>query len=199
MRAVLIPLALAAPLAACAPALPDREHVFASPPVRDASRETITRSRTAHVAVPADALLSWIIDVPLEDVFGRYGTIPAVAGTQPLSDDWPDAGARRRVLLADGHQAAEIILAADGTASFTYQVWGFTNLAGSLADYAIGRFEVAPAESGAQLTWTYAFAPRSNWTRLPLSAFVATQWSGYMTAAVANIAQGAERDLAPLR
>lgn len=197
MRALLLlPLSLAA-LASCAPALPDATHAFEEPPVRQESRETITRTRSTFVDVPADDLLAWIIDVPLEDVFDRYGSIPAVAGTEPLSPDWPEVGARRRVRLSDGHQAAEVILSVEGASSFTYQVWGFTNMAGSLADYAIGRFEVAPAEGGAHVTWTYAFAPRSAWTRVPLSVFVATQWSGYMTAAVANLAEGAAQALAP--
>lgn len=197
MRALLLlPLSLAV-LASCAPALPDATHAFAEPPIRQENLETITRARSAFVDVPPDELLAWIIDVPLEDVFDRHGTIPAVAGTAPLSPVWPEVGARRRVLLSDGHQAAEVILSIEGASAFTYQVWGFTNMAGSLADYAIGRFEVAPADGGAQMTWTYAFAPRSAWTRLPLSVFVATQWSGYMTAAVSNIAQGAEQALAP--
>lgn len=57
------------------------------------------RTRTVHVAALPDDLLVWIIDVPLKDVFDRHGSIPAVAGTAPLSTDWPGVGARRRVLL----------------------------------------------------------------------------------------------------
>lgn len=189
-------LALPVALAACGSTLPDATHVFDTPPVRAQSRETITQTRVAFVAVPPQDLLLWIINVPLEDVFGRYGIIPAVAGTQPLSPNWPEVGARRRVLLSDGNQAAEMILAVEGDSAFTYQVWGFTNAAGGLTDYAIGRFEVEPAVGGARLTWTYAFAPRSGWTKPPLAVFVATQWSGYMTRAISNLVGGAEQALA---
>jgi hypothetical protein len=51
------------------------------------------------------------------------------------------------------------------------------------------RIRLAP---GAQLTWTYVFAPWSRRTRIPLSAFLATQLSGYMTAALTNLKNGAE-------
>lgn len=169
---------------------------FGEPPARQVERESIERARTTFVEAPADDLLAWIINVPLEEVFNRYGTIPAVAGTRPMSPDWPDAGAGRQVLLSDGHQAAEVLLAVDGPGSFTYQVWGFTNAAGNLADYAIGQFEVRPVDGGSELTWTYTFAPRSSWTRIPLSFFVATQWSGYMTRALNNLAEGAEQAFA---
>lgn len=196
MRFLMSPIALAGLLSACAPTPPDMAHVFSDPPVRVLDRETVTRTRTGFVAAPPHALLDWIIDVPLEDVFAPYGSLPAVAGTLPLSPDWPDEGARRRVLLSDGHQAAEIILSVEGTTAFTYQVWGFTNAAGGLAEYAIGRFEVIPVEGGSQLNWSYVFAPRSRGSRVLLSAFVATQWSGYMTAAFANLTGQAERAFA---
>lgn len=196
MRLRLPAIALVGALSACAPTRPDMAHVFTDPPVRAPDRETVTRTRTGFVAAPPYALLDWIMDVPLEDVFAPYGSIPAVSGTRPLSPNWPEEGARRRVLLADGHQAAEIILSVEGTTAFTYQVWGFTNAAGGLAEYAIGRFEVIPAEGGSQLNWSYAFAPRSRGSRVLLSVFVATQWSGYMTAAFANLTDQAERAFA---
>lgn len=197
MRPTVSLLTLPVLLAACGSTPPDAAHVFNPPPVRQDDLETVTRIRRAFVAVPPQDLLGWLINVPLEDVFVSYGTIPAVVGTTPLSPNWPEVGARRRLLLSDGHQAAEIILKVEGQSTFTYQVWGFTNMAGRLTDYAIGRFDVERADGGAQLTWTYAFVPRSGWTQLPLSVFVATQLSGYMTRAMANLADGAERALKP--
>lgn len=196
MRGSLSLSALVLTLGACVHHPPPADHQFGPPPTRAVARETLAQTRSATIGAPPEELLAWVVEVPLEDVFGPYRSIPAVTGSEPLAGRWPDEGAQRRVLLADGHQAAEVLLERQSGSSFTYQVWGFTNAAGDLASYAIGRFEVAPEQGGSRLTWTYAFRPKSGLARLPLSIFVSKQWSGYMTVAFDRLASVAQQHFA---
>ena len=110
------------------------------------------RTRTASVALPQGDLLSSIVDVPLEYVFDPHSSISAVAGIGQLSPDWRGVSARWRMLLSDGHQAAEAVLSWGSASSFTHPVSDFTNVTGRLADCAIVRPrpapELAPASTG---------------------------------------------------
>lgn len=199
VRHPMIALVMAAGLAGCTVAPQQGLVEFSAPPERSVPAETVRHSETAFVAVPPEALIPWIIDAPLEDVFDATGSLPAVAGTKPLTRDWGKAGSQRRVLLGDGHQAAEIILTVNRGRSFTYQVYGFTTSASLLANYAIGTFEAVRVPGGSQLTWTYSFAPKSGLTRVPLGIFVSKEWSAYMGAAMANMKRMAESELGARR
>jgi hypothetical protein len=179
--------------AACASPPPATPPDYSGP--RPELVETGWISHRAEIVIdtPLSFYDAWRQEVPLSDVLPGAPGIPAVAGTEPLSGDWDQVGARRRVLLADGHQAVEQVLANEGPALFRYQVWGFTSPAGRFADYAVGEFRLAEAGPGrTRVTWTYAFDPSSPLARVPLWLFVQTQFRPFMEAGLRRMKAGAE-------
>lgn len=190
-------LAVVTGLSACISA-PASDPEFRNEPPAQTNRAGVSHSVQIDVYAPPQALLDWIINVPLEDVFVSHRSLPAVSGTDLITDFWGTPGARRRVRLQDGHQAVEELLSITPGRGFSYQLWGFTNEAGLLAAYAIGRFELdgAPDTTATRITWTYSFAPKSMVHRGPLALFVYTSWRGYMAAAIAKLAAEADAHFA---
>ncbi|WP_111656259.1 SRPBCC family protein [Isoalcanivorax indicus] len=189
---LVLPIALLS-LSACV-SVPATDPSFSTEPPRQVDRSSIIHTVEVDIQAPADALLDWIITVPLEDVFLAYRSLPGVATSEVLTDTWGTPGTRRRVRLEDGHQVVEQLLSVVPGEHFSYQLWGFTNEAGLLAEYAIGRFELESRPGGelTRVTWTYSFTPKGPVRRIPLSLFVRTNWRGYMSAALERL--GAEAD-----
>lgn len=180
-------------VAACAtpPPVTPPNYSGARPEVVEAG--WITHTAEIVIDTPIGFYDAWRQEVPLSDILPGAPGIPAVAGTEPVSGEWDEVGARRRILLADGHQAVEQVLANDGPSLFRYQVWGFTSPAGRFTDYAVGEFRLTEAgPDRTRVTWTYAFDPRSPFARIPLWLFVQTQFRPFMEAGLERMKAGAE-------
>lgn len=160
---------------------------FDGPLPQQVDHSPIQNQERAVVAVDRARLLRWIINVPLEDIFDEYSMLPRIVRTEPITSHWGKVTSRRRVVLADGHQAAEEILHISEGRAFSYMVFGFTNAAGYLAEYAIGQFELHDHPRGTEIVWTYSYYPRNLLTRVPLYIFVRKTWNGYMETSLANL------------
>lgn len=123
---------------------------------------------------------AWSKSAPLNDILPGANGIPSVTRTEMLNGKWDDPGARRRVVLSDGHYAAEEVIARDRPRLFRYEVWGYTNFAKLATDYAIGEFIAEDDHGKTRLTWTYAFHKRSSLTAGFLERFVNNTWAPYM-------------------
>ena len=75
------------------------------------------------------------------------GSLTPPASSDPLEGDWPEAGARRRLTLADGHQPLERGLKNE-TRDFRYQPSGFTNAAGQGLDYIYADWTLTEVPDG---------------------------------------------------
>jgi NAD(P)-dependent dehydrogenase (short-subunit alcohol dehydrogenase family) len=132
----------------------------------------VTHTEEILIDVPLDQYNAWSTNRPLESVLPAVEGIPRVLRTEAVQGTWDAVGARRRVVLEDGHYAAEEAIANDKPALFRYQVWGYTNVVRFLTDYAIGEFRLEDASGKTRVIWTYAFHARSTLTRPFLSNFV---------------------------
>jgi Polyketide cyclase / dehydrase and lipid transport len=132
----------------------------------------------------------------LNDLLVQSGNLPSVARTEPIRGTFdPDqdrTGARRRVVLDDGHFTAEEVLV-DQPEVFRYMVWGYTNYARLMIDHAIGEFDFQDEGGRTRLTWTYSFRPRSVIVRPFLSRFVNSTWADLMRKTLRAMREGGER------
>lgn len=140
------------------------------------------------VATPLEGTLQTLLHTPLMEIFDDGGGLPAVVETEVLTTTLGNVGDRKRVQLADGHQAVEQLLAVDTPETFMYQVWGFTTEAKFFATYAVGIFEAeAIDQQNTRVTWTYRFKPNSLVSRLPLWLFLTFNWDSFMSNAAENM------------
>jgi len=103
--------------------------------------------------------------VPLEGLLPGTGRIPAVVGTAALNDTpFPQPGARRQVMLADGSTATEEVIENTPASYFSYKVWGYTLRTARPIRYGKGEFWYEPADHGQATTlrWRYSFRLRSD-------------------------------------
>jgi hypothetical protein len=132
----------------------------------------------------------------LNDLVVQSENLPSVTRTEVIRGSWdPDqdrAGARRRVVLDDGHFAAEEVLL-DQPEVFRYLVWGYTNYARLMIDHAVGEFTYQDEGGKTRLTWTYSFRPRSAMVRPFLSRFVSGTWADLMRRTLQVMREGGER------
>jgi hypothetical protein len=194
-------LATAAAAGAIAIAIARAFGAPASPPSYDGPRPSVREDGlVAHresilIDLPLERYLAWSGSVPLESILPSSGIIPRVIGTEPVIGEWGQVGARRRVVLADGHYAAEEILANDGRTTFRYQVWGYTNPARLMIAYAIGEFVYREEDGKTRVTWTYAFQPTIGIVRPLLTRFVDRTWADYMRVVLTTMRSEAERSV----
>ena len=162
------------------------------PPV--GQRGFVRHTETIVVQVPIDALNKWRRSVSLESILRGTKRIPGVDHTVMIHGVWDDAGARRRVFLKDGNTTTEEVLVNQRPALFRYEVWGFTNWARFLTDYAVGEFQYHEAPGGTEVQWTYSFHKRS-WLTAPVLSWVAQhEFADFMRSALRTMKHTAERD-----
>ncbi|TVR72246.1 MAG: hypothetical protein EA415_10175 [Sphaerobacteraceae bacterium] len=156
----------------------------------------VARTDSTMVQAPVEALISWMHSNPLEDWEIDAASVPRIVRTEPLKGTWDPSqswvGARRRVVLENGHYAAEEIVA-DSNHQFKYVVWGTTNYASLLIDHAVGEFTFRDLGDQTLVNWTYSFMPRSFLTRLPVVWFVRFIWSGFMTSGLSIMQENGPR------
>ncbi len=106
---------------------------------------------------------------------------------------WGDVGARRRVIRKDGNQTLEDVLENRQPTLFRYEVWGFTDSARILTNYAVGEFQYGEVPSGTAVKWTYSFHSTSLLTKPFLSWKVQTDFAEFMRSALQSMKQQAEQ------
>jgi hypothetical protein len=147
------------------------------------------------IDAPLDAFRQWLHHAELPDLLVGPDNMPRVVRTEAIRGTWdPDqdrVGDRRRVVLDDGHFAAEEVLV-DEPRVFRYIVWGYTNYAGLMIDHAIGEFSFEDEGATTRLTWSYSFQPRSAIARPLVANFVRGPWADLMRATLQVMGEGGE-------
>lgn len=163
------------------------------PPVDQ--RGFVRHTETTVVHVPMDALTKWRQSVSLESILHGTKGIPGVDHTVMIHGVWDETGARRRVFLKDGNTTTEEVLVNQRPALFRYEVWGFTNWARFVTDYAVGEFQYREVPGGTEVQWTtYSFHKRS-WLMTPLFLWVVqNDFAEFMRSALQTMKAAAERD-----
>lgn len=161
------------------------------PPVDESG--FVRHTESTMVQVPIDVLTKWRRSVSLERILHGTKRIPGVDHTVMIHGVWDEAGARRRVFLKDGNTTTEEVLVNQRPALFRYEVWGFTNWARFLTDYAVGEFQFREAPGGTEVKWTYSFHERS-WLTAPLVSWVVqNEFADFMRSGLKTMKDAAER------
>jgi Polyketide cyclase / dehydrase and lipid transport len=154
----------------------------------------VRHTETIVVRVPMEALTKWRQSVSLESILHGTKRIPGVDHTVMIHGVWDETGARRRVFLTDGNTTTEEVLVNQRPALFRYEVWGFTNWARFLIDYAVGEFQFHEVPGGTQVQWTYSFHKRS-WLMTPMVSWVVqNDFAEFMRSALQTMQEAAEQD-----
>jgi hypothetical protein len=149
----------------------------------------ISHTEVGIIDVPLAQYAEYVSQIPLESILNGGRGIPSVKGSKVIKGTWNEVGARRRIDLEGGHYIAEEVLIREPRV-FRYQIWGFTNYARLVTDYAIGEFNVEETPDGkTRVTWTYSFHKNSFLSDLFLPNFVKQNWAELMR----NSMQGTKR------
>lgn len=154
--------------------------------------EGISQTEEIDINIPVHLFVEWCAKTPLEEMLNGVKGMEAVARTEMISGTWGEVGARRRVVLESGHQAAQEILESNWPWLLRYQLWGFTNQGRLLSKYAIGEIRSTESQCGVHIIWTYQFQKRSQLMSPVLSLFVRTTWANFMRSGLLTIKLGAE-------
>lgn len=153
----------------------------------------ITHRESILIDVPVGRYMEWVTGTSLEDVLQGSDDVPSVVRTEPVMGTWGEVGARRRVVLDDGHYVTEEILENDQPRIFRYEVWGYTNAGRLMIEYAVGEFKVDDEDGQTLVTWTYSFHPTVGIARPVLSSFVEGTWADFMRSVLTTYKVEAER------
>jgi hypothetical protein len=123
----------------------------------------------------------------LPKILTGYGLVPAVAFTSGVSGPWHEVGSHRIVHLADGSTAEERVTQYDRASYFAYRVSNPSFALKYLMTEARGQFWFVQENGGTRIKWTYTFAPKNAFARIPLMLFVKTQWKGFMKVCLKNV------------
>ncbi len=162
------------------------------PPV--GQRGFVRHTEEITVQVPIRRLEEWRRSRPLESTLRGTKRIAGVARTEIVRRTWDEVGARRHVILKDGNQTTEEVLQVTRPTLFRYEVWGFTNWARFLTDYAVGEFQYREVPGGTAVKWTYSFHQRSLLAAPLLSWAVRTDFAEFMRSALQTMKQQGEND-----
>jgi hypothetical protein len=153
----------------------------------------VRHTETITVQMPIQALDKWRRSRPLETILHGTKRIPGVDHTEVIRGTWGEAGARRRVILKDGNQTTEEILEDKRPSLFRYEVWGFTNWARFLTDYAVGEFQFQEVPGGTEVHWTYSFHQKSILVSPLVAWVVQNDFAEFMRSTLQTMKQEAER------
>lgn len=179
-------------VAACSSAPPSEDLDFTGPRPEICEDGYITITKKVIVALSPEEFSKWMIETPLEKKMIGDEHISAVERTTLLTETWGEPGSRRQVHSKDGHQSVDEILDIEQGVFQRYIVWGFTNVAGNFADYAIGEFTYFRIDQGTEVQWTYKWHPHSFLTRIPLSLGLKNKWPQYMEKMLHHFSKSAE-------
>lgn len=167
-------------IAACNNKPPAEDLDFTGPRPKIYEDGYITITKKVIVSLSPEEFSQWMVETPLEQKMIGDENISPVVSTKLLTEKWGEPGSRRQVRSKDGHQSVDEILEIEPGVLQKYIVWGFTNVAGNFADYAIGEFNYSTVEKGTEVRWTYKWHPHSFLTIIPLSMGLKDKWPQYM-------------------
>ncbi len=156
-------------------------NAFDQTPAADWFRVSIAATSEAPIGRAFEIIVP--IDVPT--IMPGYGPLPAVTGVENQTGKWDAVGQTRVVRLTDETTAREEITLYEAPQRFGYKVSDWSGALKFLARAAQSEWnfrEIAPAQT--QITWNYAFAPRSPWTAWLLWLAVQGLWRGAMKGAL---------------
>lgn len=138
---------------------------------------------TLHTVINTNIedVFSLTLPIDLSVIFKKFFLIPAVVETIPAAGSpWNYVGLERKVFLADGNTAYEILTEVQSPNFFSYKVFNFSNFIGNFADYAVGEWRFEKSNSTTTVFWTYSFKAKNNFSWFPLFFIVKTFFRGYM-------------------
>ena len=195
LKIVLITLLLAACAAPTPPAapLPWRE----PPSLLSDEDAYVVHTAVAVVAMSPPELRAFLArEGSLIAYMEPVGSLAPPAASDPLEGDWPEAGARRRLTLADGHQLLERSHKNE-TRDFRYQAFGFTNAAGRGVDHIYADWTLTEVPDGTHFEWTYRLVPKNPIARVFVRRFRDRELAPFMQGTLdrmAVAARGAQDD-----
>lgn len=149
----------------------------------------LTHSRT-FPAEPERAF-DWLIAVPPQDVFDRrfMAIAPITDSSFDGAEPWGSVGDERLISMSDGTSMRERLTVVDRPRSFEYEITGFTGPLRALIERAEGTWTVAPAGTGARLTWQWRVHPTSS-VAAAVAPVLRWLWQGYARLAFERIESG---------
>ena len=123
----------------------------------------------------------------LPEVLTGFGLVPGVVSTSDVTGPWDKPGSSRTVHLAGGSTAHEEVKTYSRPSYFAYRVSDPTFSLRYLMAHARGEWWFNSAEGGTHARWTYTFHAKGTLTKLPLTLFAQTQWTGYMNVCLKNV------------
>lgn len=136
------------------------------------------------VAATPEAAYDALCAAPLEALFSsRSGPIAPVARCEGQVGEWGTAGQSRTVVLRDGSNNLETLVAADrATQDYRYRLSDFKGPFKLLITSIDGQFSFAPEGSGTRVTWTWALHPVHGLTApvLRVVGFFWRRWAAAM-------------------
>ena len=154
----------------------------------------VSHSEEITVHVPMEFLHEWrhASSGHIENTLRGTNKIAGVERTEMIRGTWPEPGAQRRVIRKDGNRSLEEVLQNTWPTSFRYEVWGFTDREGILANYLVGEFQYSGVPNGTLVKWTYSFHRRSTLATPLLSMVVQNRVPEFMRTALVHMKEQAE-------
>jgi Polyketide cyclase / dehydrase and lipid transport len=123
----------------------------------------------------------------LPEVLTGFGLVPGVVSTSNVTGPWDKPGSNRTVHLAGGSTAHEEVEVYSRPSYFAYRVSDPTFSLRYLMARAHGQWWFNSVEGDTYVRWTYTFRAKGMLTKLPLTIFARTQWTGYMDVCLKNV------------
>jgi hypothetical protein len=157
---------------------------------------TVPVTVQARTPVAPGSAFDIVVPIDLSRVFHGWGPFPGVRGAKNQTGAWDHVGASRNPDLSDGSTATERLTEYTSGHSFGYEITGFTNMLGKIAEGVRGEWTFTPDQQGTVIRWTYEFKPRPGCH--PVIAFgLAPVWRRYMLDAIRATVSAVEQDAHP--
>lgn len=164
---------------------------YSDPPELRGERGYLTNVEVATFNGPVDSVIA-TLQTPETGVLAhvvRTERIPAIEGLEPIEGTFPEDGAVRRLIFADGSEVVERVLENSET-RFAYQVWDFTSSSARALDHIRGEFLYeAVSATETRVTWTYAIAPRAFFVRPFVRSYLENDFAPFMESGLQGAAE----------
>ncbi len=149
------------------------------PPLAD-DGDYLTNTESVIFNGSRDEVLAFMADPGLTSFLKPSGRIPAITDVNVLSGTWGEAGAVRRVSLADGGYTAERMLESNRDI-FSYQIWDLTSWSGRAIDHIRGDIWYEDVCNGqTRMSWSYSILPKTGLLSGPIRTFLKEDFQPFM-------------------
>jgi hypothetical protein len=181
-------------LSACSTTPPGNAPSFTEPPTMAADDNYVSHTASRTVEWDIVSFRRWLEKEQMITFLPKDQGIPGVQSATPMRGTWGQAGSVRRVNLDNGHYVFDHVTNTQFPGLFQYQVYGFTNEAGRVAEYIKAEFRYTETRPGfTTLQWTYAMRPKSMLTQPFVKSFMSNKMVPYMEQGMDTMAQAAKR------